>query len=82
MALVFDQSLFQTAASIHHIYQIIYDPVLQPKHNIQITKTNIRIHNHGFLSHHSQTSSYIGNCSGFSYTAFSGCNDNDFTHFF
>ena len=28
------------------------------------------------------TSSYIGNCSGFSYTAFSACNDNDFTHFF
>ena len=80
MASIMDQSLFQSAASVYHIYKIIYNSVFQSKYHIQITQADICIHYNCFFAHHGKSCADIGNCCGFSHTALSRCNNNDLTH--
>ena len=77
-----DQCLFQAAAPIDHINQIINNTVLQSHDNIQISESDIGIYNCNLFSHGSQSGPDICHGGGFSNTAFSRCNDNDFTHVF
>ena len=80
MALVTDQRLTQTAASVNDIHKIVHDPVFQSQHHVQIPKADVCIHNDHLFAQHGKTSADVGCCGGLPHAAFSGCNDDDFTH--
>ena len=82
MPSVTDQSLFQATASIDDIYQVINNTVFKSHNNIQVSKSDIRVHNSNPFSHGRQPGPDICYRSGFTHAAFSGCNDNDLTHIF
>ena len=80
MTFVLDQSLTQAAVSTNHIYQIINNPVLKSKDNIQIAQTDIRINHYNLSAKHGKTCSNVSDSGGFSHSAFPGSNYNGFTH--
>ena len=57
---VTDQCLPDPTVSLHHVYQIIDNPVFKPHHHIQIPKTDICIDQHYFFIHAGETRTYIG----------------------
>ena len=70
MALVPDERLLHPAVSLHHIYQVVNDAVLQSHHHIQIPKAYIRINQTDLLAQFCQTRSHICGCGGLTHTAF------------
>ena len=70
MALVPDERLLHPAVSLHHIYQIIYNPVFQSHHHIEIAKADIRVDQNDLLPHSCQTCSNVCRGGGLSHPAF------------
>ena len=60
MALVTDQRLTQTAASVNDIHKIVHDPVFQSQHHVQIPKADVCIHNDHLFAQHGKTLNFVG----------------------
>ena len=50
MAPVLYQRLSETTASIYDIHKIVDNPVFKAEHDIQVSKTDVGIYHHNFLS--------------------------------
>ena len=71
IALILDQRLLDTAVALHHIHQIVDDPVFQPHDHIQIPEADVRVDQHDPLAHGRKTRTDVRGCGRLSHAAFS-----------
>ena len=70
VSLVLDQSLFNSALSFNHVYQIINNPVFQPHDHIQISQSDVCVDQYNTFAHGSKTCSNVCGCGGLPHSAF------------
>ena len=59
-----------TTTPLHHIHQIVHNPVFETHDNIQIAQPDIGIDQAYFLPRLGQTGSNVCGCGGLTHTAF------------